>query len=159
MRKNKILFLARTTEDEGIKQKGVKKMRKFIFGFIAVLFCSGFAMADYYKEKLKTCDSNEMRKALNRATAENRATVTIIECEEETETETVTVKTQEDYNQRPVVVNNNYSSCDGGCLQPKEAVVNREYFVRETVQQYKPVVKYVPAGTYTRVRPACNHGC
>lgn len=46
------------------------------------------------------------------------------------------------------------------CGTPYEAVVNREYFVRETVQQYKPVVHYVPAGTYTTMRavegPKCN---
>lgn len=46
------------------------------------------------------------------------------------------------------------------CGTPYEAVVNREYFVRETVQQYKPVVSYVPAGTYTTTRavsaPKCN---
>lgn len=46
------------------------------------------------------------------------------------------------------------------CGTPYEAVVNREYFVRETVQQYKPVVSYVPAGSYTTMRavesPKCN---
>ena len=46
------------------------------------------------------------------------------------------------------------------CGAPFERVVNRELFVRETVQQYKPVVTYVPAGTYTTVRaveaPKCN---
>jgi len=46
------------------------------------------------------------------------------------------------------------------CGQPFERVVNREYFVRETVQQYRPVVHYEPAGTYTTMRavetPKCN---
>ena len=46
------------------------------------------------------------------------------------------------------------------CGEPFERVVNREYFVRETVQQYKPVVSYVPAGSYTTMRaiesPKCN---
>lgn len=46
------------------------------------------------------------------------------------------------------------------CGEPFEKVVNREYFVRETVQQYRPVVSYVPAGSYTTVRavatPKCN---
>lgn len=46
------------------------------------------------------------------------------------------------------------------CGEPFERVVNREYFVRETVQQYKPVVHYVPAGSYTTMRavetPKCN---
>ena len=46
------------------------------------------------------------------------------------------------------------------CGEPFERVTNREYFVRETVQQYRPVVSYVPAGSYTTVRavetPKCN---
>ena len=46
------------------------------------------------------------------------------------------------------------------CGQPYEAVVNREFFVRETVQQYRPVIHYEPAGTYTTMRavptPKCN---
>ena len=49
---------------------------------------------------------------------------------------------------------------DKVCGEPFERVVNREYFVRETVQQYKPVVHYVPAGSYTTMRavetPKCN---
>ncbi len=51
--------------------------------------------------------------------------------------------------------------CSGRvCGEPFERIVNREYFVRETVQQYRPVVSYVPAGSYTTVRavatPKCN---
>ena len=46
------------------------------------------------------------------------------------------------------------------CGTPYEQVVNREYFVRETVQQYRPVIYYEPAGTYTTMRavsaPKCN---
>ena len=47
------------------------------------------------------------------------------------------------------------------CGKPYERVVNREYFVRETVQTYKPVIYYEPAGTYTTMRaveeaPKCN---
>ena len=56
---------------------------------------------------------------------------------------------------------NKCNKCSGRvCGEPFEKVVNREYFVRETVQQYKPVVSYVPAGTYTTTRavsaPKCN---
>ena len=51
-----------------------------------------------------------------------------------------------------------YNTCGCGCDKHEE-VVKREYFVRETVQQYEPVVQYVPTTTYTRVKPACNHGC
>ena len=45
------------------------------------------------------------------------------------------------------------------CGEPFERVVNREYFVRETVQQYKPVVSYVPAGTYTTTRAVAAPKC
>ena len=45
------------------------------------------------------------------------------------------------------------------CGEPFERVVNREYFVRETVQQYKPVVHYVPAGTYTTMRAVETPKC
>lgn len=53
------------------------------------------------------------------------------------------------------------NKCSGRvCGEPFEKVVDREYFVRETVQQYRPVVSYVPAGTYTTTRavsaPKCN---
>ena len=45
------------------------------------------------------------------------------------------------------------------CGTPYERVVNRQYFVRETVQTYKPVIYYEPAGTYTTMRAVekpCN---
>ena len=46
------------------------------------------------------------------------------------------------------------------CGTPFEKVVNRDYFVRETIQVYQPVVTYVPAETYTTMRavesPKCN---
>lgn len=44
------------------------------------------------------------------------------------------------------------------CGTPYEKVVNREYFVRETVQTYRPVIHYEPAGTYTTMRAVekCN---
>ena len=45
------------------------------------------------------------------------------------------------------------------CGAPFERVVNREYFVRETVQQYKPIVSYVPAGTYTTTRAVNGPKC
>ena len=38
------------------------------------------------------------------------------------------------------------------CGTPFEKVVNRDYFVRETIQVYQPVVTYVPAETYTTMR-------
>ncbi len=45
------------------------------------------------------------------------------------------------------------------CGEPFERVVNREYFVRETVQTYKPVIHYVPAGSYTTMRAVETPKC
>ena len=127
-------------------------MKKFVlFALFAAMF-SGFAAADVYRESTNDCDEAEMRAALDRATRNNRAVITIVECDHGVVRTTTQTKTVE---YTPVVCDN----C--GCMDcaPREEVVNREYFVRETVQQYKPVVKYVPSGTYTRVRPTCKRGC
>lgn len=128
-------------------------MKKFVlFSLIASLF-STVAIADMYRETVDTCDEMEMRAALDRATRDNRAVITIVECDNGV------VRTISQ--PKPVVAKPEVKTC--GCAtcgcDTKEEIVRREYFVRETVQQYKPVVQYVPAGTYTRVRPTCGHGC
>lgn len=125
-------------------------MKKLGLMFLIVALCGGAASASgYYKTTINTCDEEEMRAALDRATAEKRAVITVVECDNGV------VRTR-------TVQNNVKPSCGCdtcGCAEPKEEVVKREYFVRETVQKYKPVVKYVPDGTYTRVKPTCNQGC
>ena len=131
------------------KQK-VKYMKKFVlFSLIAGLF-STVAIADVYQEKVNTCDEAQMRAALDKATKEKRAVITIVECDNGV----VRTRTQT----KPIATKKAYDTCGCGCNK-KEEVVKREYFVRETIQQYKPVVQYVPAGTYTRVKPACDKGC
>ena len=110
--------------------------------------CSTVASADVYRETINTCDEYEMRAALDRATAEHRAVITIVECDNGI---VRTIK-KPAYNVKPV------KTCGCGCTE-KQQVVKREYFVRETVQTYKPVVTYVPAETYTRVKPVCDFGC
>lgn len=127
-------------------------MKRFVlFSLIAALF-SFSANADVYRESINTCDEGEMRAALDRATQNKRAVITVVECDKGI----VRTITKPTYTVKPAEV----CDCDCGCgCNEKEEVVKREYFVRETVQTYKPVVKYVPAGTYTRVKPACNHGC
>ena len=121
-------------------------MKKFVL-LVAILI-SNVAFADYYKTTVNSCDGEKMRAALDRATAEHRAVITIIECDNGI------VRTIEKpaYDVKPV------KTCGCGC-ETKQEVVKREYFVRETVQTYKPDVTYVPAGTYTRVKPACKHDC
>ena len=107
-----------------------------VIGIMAV----ATANADYYETYTSNCDMNAMRAELNRAVADKRAVITKITCEN-------TIA-------KPVVVD------DSPCGEPYEEVVNREYFVRETVQQYRPVVHYEPAGTYTTTRAVCgDFGC
>ena len=130
-------------------------MKKFVLLSLFAALFSNVAMADAYRTTVSNCDDESMRAALDRATAENRAVITVVECEDEnvvkTATQTRTQTWDNGYYDAYAV-----SSCEtcGCCNPPMEAVVKRDYFVRETVQQYRPVVKYVPAGTYTRVRRA-----
>ena len=128
-------------------------MKKFVLLSLFAALISNVAMADAYKTTVSNCDDAEMRAALDRAAAESRAVITIVECEDG---DTVKTATQT----RTQTWENSYAdSCDtcGCCNPPMEAVVKRDYFVRETVQQYRPVVKYVPSGTYTRVRRAYRY--
>lgn len=127
--------------------KKVKPMKKIVmFSLIAGLF-SNVALSDAYIEKVNNCDESEMRAALDRATADKRAVITIVECDNGI------VRTVKKPAPTPT-----HNTCGCGCAE-KSAVVKREYFVRETVQTYKPVVQYVPADTYTRVKPVCDKGC
>ena len=133
-------------------------MKKFVLLSLLAATFSGVAVADVYRESIDDCDPAEMRAALDRATRNNRAVITVVECDNGIVRTTVKSAVQPIY--QPTVVES--AKCDNcGCIDcaPREEVVNREYFVRETVQQYKPVVKYVPSGTYTRVRPTCKQGC
>ncbi|MBR5904687.1 MAG: hypothetical protein IKZ49_04105 [Alphaproteobacteria bacterium] len=128
-------------------------MKKFVLFALLAGIVSGVANADVYRESIDACDEAEMRAALDKATAEKRAVITIVECENGV----VKVKTKS----KPIVKKAECDACDvcETCGKKVEQVVKREYFVRETIQQYKPVVQYVPAGTYTRVKPACDKGC
>jgi len=125
-------------------------MKKLGLVFLMVALCGSAASAsdNYYKTTINTCDETEMRAALDKATSEKRAVITVVECDNGI------VRTR-------TMQNNVKPDCGCGvvCGEPKEDVIKREYFVRETIQKYKPVVKYVPAGTYTRVKPVCDKGC
>lgn len=125
-------------------------MKKIVLlSLVAALFAN-MAVADIYQESVNNCDEAEMRAALDRAAATNRAVITIVECDNGI------VRTTEKPMARPAK-----PACTAACCgcDKKEEVIKREYFVRETVQQYEPVVQYVPTTTYTRVKPTCNHGC
>ena len=124
-------------------------MKKFVLLSLFAALISNVAIADVYRESINTCDEQEMRAALDRATKKHRAVITIVECDNGI------IRTSEKPIMPTVTVE---KPCGCGCGKHEE-VVKREYFVRETVQQYEPVVTYVPTTTYTRVKPACNHGC
>ena len=132
-------------------------MKKIVlFSLIASMF-STVAMADMYIESVNDCDEAEMRAALDRATREHRAVVTVVECDNgiiRTTTEPAAPAVKVTVSSEKTSEN----TCVSGC-EEKQEVVKREYFVRETVQTYKPVVNYVPNGTYTRVKPVCDMGC
>lgn len=133
-------------------------MKKFVlFSLVASLF-STVAVADMYRESVNTCDEAEMRAALDRATRDNRAVITIVECDNGV-VRTIAQPRPVQHVIEPVMARPVCETC--GCIncETQEEVVKREYFVRETVQQYRPVVQYVPAGTYTRVKPTCTKGC
>lgn len=142
------MFYDTTCEREQTKGFNMKKF--VLLSLVAALFAVS-ANADVYRESVNDCDEMEMRAALDRASASNRAVITIIECDNGV------VRTVEKPAPRAAKTYNAPNTCCG--CDNKEEVVKREYFVRETVQQYKPVVQYVPSGTYTRVKPACNNGC
>ena len=123
-------------------------MKKFVLLSLVASLVSGVAVAVVYRESIHTCDESEMRAALDRATSKNRAVITIVECDNGI----IRVSEKPTMPVLPAV----QKPCGCGCDKHEE-VVKREYFVRVTVQQYRPVVRYVPSGTYVRVRPVCNH--
>ena len=139
-------------------------MKKFVLFSLIASLVSTVAVADVYRESVNTCDEAEMRAALDRATRENRAVITIVECDNGVVRTTTQPQPQVQPQPMPrahVQISFKQSCPTCGCTDcgTQEEVVKREYFVRETVQQYKPVVQYVPAGTYTRVKPTCTQGC
>ena len=126
-------------------------MKKILALSILGVLAATAANADYFEFRTDNCDMNAMRAELNRAVADKRAVITKVVCEDSTvEVEPVVMAEPEIV--EPVV--------GTACGEPFERVVNREYFVRETVQQYKPVVHYEPAGTYTTTHAVCGEfGC
>ena len=129
-------------------------MKKFVLLSLFAALVSNGAVASYYKTTVSDCDDAQMRAALDRAAAEKRAVVTVVECEDSKAVKTATQTRTETWDNSYSVGDSCYTC--GCCAEPMEAVVKRDYFVRETVQQYRPVVRYVPAGSYTRVKRVRN---
>jgi len=117
---------------------------KRVFLALVLIFSATSGFADYYETRHASCNHAEMRAALDRATADKRAVITVVKCDNTPRMAARPIVSQ------PVV----YDDCG------MSRVVNREYFVRETVQTYRPVINYVPADRYDVIRPVCNDfGC
>jgi len=134
-------------------------MKKVFPVFVLSVFCACAAMASdmlpaggYYETRAENCDMNAMRARLDQATADRRAIITVVKCAP-APSDAAHMSDKMD-----IVELDGGCGCAGcaGCAAPAERVIDRRVYVEETVQQYRPVVHYVPAGTYTRTRPACN---
>ena len=112
-------------------------MKKIIALSVIGVFSVCAARADYVELRTNHCDLRYMMTQLNRAVAKNHAVITNVVCEKPVKQE------------QPIV---QQTQCD----KSVERVVNREYFVRETVQTYRPVVHYEPLDTYTTMRAVCD---
>ena len=121
-------------------------MKKIFALSIIGIMASVSANAEHVVLHTNNCNLDSMRAELNRAVAAHHAVITEILCD-------APIVYDEPVVVEPITVNET-------CGEPFEEVVNREYFVRETIQQYKPVVTYEPAGTYTTMRSVCGDmGC
>lgn len=116
-----------------------------------IAYASDYFGGGYYQTTVQTCNKSEMYRELDRATARARAVTTVVKCAH--------VPVQVQQQQKNVMAERRHdvrARCAGECGQAFEKVVDREYFVRETREVYKPVVTYVPAGTYTTTRKVCE---
>lgn len=119
----------------------------FLFSVLSV-FCASVALASdmlpaggYYETSTQNCDMTAMHDVLDNATASRRAVITVVKCAPRVVAPA------------PVV---EFADACIDCAAPVERVTSRRVYVEETIQQYRPVVHYVPAGTYTRTRRVCN---
>lgn len=128
-------------------------MKKIFLVSVISIFCAGVALASdmlpaggYYETESTDCDMNAMRTELDRATAARRAVITVVRCMPRATVQDVSYDAE-------------YAEFDDVCMDcaaPIERVVDRRVYVEETVQQYRPVLHYVPAGTYSRTRRVCS---
>lgn len=132
-------------------------MKKIFLVSVISVFCAGVALASdmlpaggYYETESADCDMNAMRAELDRATAARRAVITVVRCAPRAAA--LDAVWDASYGAE-------YEVFDDGCTDctaPIERVIDRRVYVEETVQQYRPVLHYVPAGTYSRTRQICN---
>lgn len=135
---------------------GVYMKKAVLVSVLAATFAGNAIASDYYEVRTNDCRVASMQNKLDQATLDGRAVVTVVKCDEQVSNNTVAnsavvIDTYNHNNSRRVSCGNNTV-----CGAQMERVVSREYFVREKVQKYRPIVKYVPDGAYTRVRAVCT---
>lgn len=115
---------------------------KLLFSFMAIMMSYPVFASGYYTVQTNNCNIDAMRTALDRATIDGRAVITSVQCDSgATNSNIIKSDAAQDF----------YS--DFNYIAPEiEIVTDREYYVVETVQKYRPVVQYVPSGTYTQTR-------
>ncbi len=118
-------------------------MKKFLMMFVCAMVAGTAVASDYrYETSVSDCGARVMRSVLDNATADYRAVTTVVTCEKVPVQPKVVEKTK----------------CNKACHNHVVAanklyrVVAREYFVRETVQEYEPVIVYIPTDTYTVIK-------
>lgn len=115
---------------------------KLLFSFLAIMLSYPVFASGYHAVYTKNCDTESMRATLDRATIDGRAVITSVQCDSGATNSNI-IKSD--------AARNFYSDFDH--IAPEiETVIDREYYVVETVQKYRPVVQYVPSGTYTQTR-------
>lgn len=126
-------------------------MKKMLFAaIVSVLVACGANAGGYYQINTDDCSRTAMRRALDNAVADNNSVITVVRCDRHAHDGSA-------HNISAATVHNtSHNTCD----QSVARVVNRRYFVQETVQTYRPVTFYVPSGSYTRTREICgDFGC
>lgn len=129
-------------------------MKNKIFCGLVCVFAAGRVMASdmlpaggYYETQSHNCDMAAMEAELDRATSDRRAVITVVKCTPRAEVQSV-------YGNEA----NSLVAIDDctECMPTIERIVDRRVYVEETVQQYRPVVRYEPAGRYTRMHRVCS---
>lgn len=146
----------------GGQNKGVDMKKIVLFAIIAAITTSANA-SDYYETTIRDCNPAAMRAALDKASYDRRAVITVVSCNnggayyydaKDNRDAIVTVESGRNVSVTPRRVVGRRVCAD--CTAPIERVVSRRHYVEETIQRYQPVVQYVPAGTYTRTRRVCS---
>ena len=138
-------------------------MKKLIIISIALTSIPAFASytlpaGGYYETRTSNCDRAHMQQALDDATAARRAIITVVRCDQTRPAPRATVdydvapRAAVDFVPAPAPM---YVAPCHTCGDIVERVVDRRYYVEETIQQYRPVTHYVPAGEIIHRRPAC----